>query len=215
MKAVVFSTILALALIAPAAPSLAQAPADESAPPAAADAAPAVEDAPLEDANPAQKRAAQLDQLYIRLAASSDATETSALVADIDRLHLQTDSPASALLMSRAIETMQASNYETSGKLLDTIVQLQPQWAEAWNKRATLRYMAGNAEGSMADIAQTLKLEPRHIGALGGMGMILEQSGLRDAALRAYEKSLEIAPQLASAKQSAIRLKAALARERL
>lgn len=176
---------------------------------------PQTEAAPQDDVDPALSRASELDQLYQRLAASSDDAETAALAQKIDRLHLQTDSPTGELLMTRAIAAMQSANFEVSAALLDAVIKSQPLWAEAWNKRATLRYMAGDPQGSMADIAQTLKLEPRHYGALSGMGMILEQAGMREEALKAYERTLALAPQMGAAKQAAERLKAAIAGQSL
>ena len=68
---------------------------------------------------------------------------------------------------------------QVSRTLLDKLIVLQPDWAEAWNKRATVRYLMDDEQGSMADIARVLVLEPRHFGALSGMGMILERGGFR------------------------------------
>lgn len=159
---------------------------------------------------PVQTRQQKLDDLFARLAAATDADETNGLVAAIDRLFLESGSSTGDLLMARAIAAMGTHNLPTAQTLLDKIVALQPNWAEAWNKRATLRFMAGDERGSMADIARVLALEPRHVGALSGMGMILERGGFRDEALRAYRRALEIAPQLASARAAADRLEAAV-----
>jgi Flp pilus assembly protein TadD len=159
---------------------------------------------------PVQTRQQKLDDLFTRLAAATDADETNGLVAAIDRLFLESGSSTGDLLMARAIAAMGTHNLPTARTLLDKIVVLQPNWAEAWNKRATLRFMEGDARGSMADIARVLALEPRHVGAISGMGMILEQGGFRDEALRAYRRALEIAPQLASARAAADRIEAAV-----
>jgi len=176
------------------------------------------EDAPP----PAQAPAAEapspgegLDALFARLAATKDADEAAGIVAAIDRLHLQSGSDTADLLMARAMATMEGGNYPVSLALLDAIVGLQPEWAEGWNKRATARYLAGDAKGSMADIAQTLAREPRHLGALAGMGMILEDAGRREEALRAYERALSIAPQWRPISEAAARVKAALAGQAL
>jgi len=101
---------------------------------------------------------------------------------------------------------MGLKNFEVALALLDKLVELQPDWAEAWNKRATVRYLVDDYEGSMADIAHVLKLEPRHFGALSGMGMILERRGFREDALRAYRRALAIAPHLDSLRNSVDRL---------
>ena len=90
-------------------------------------------------------------------------------------------------------------------------IALQPDWAEGWNARATARYLDDDYNGSMADIAQTLKREPKHIGALMGMGMILEAREKREEALKIYERILEIAPHWKNAEEAADKLKKALA----
>jgi Flp pilus assembly protein TadD len=159
---------------------------------------------------PAQTRQQKLDDLFGRLAASTDPDETNGLIVAIDRLYLESGSNTGDFLMARAIAALGTRNLDVAHTLLDRIVMLQPDWAEAWNKRATVRFMQGDARGSMADIARVLVLEPRHVGALTGMGMILEQSGFREEALRAYRRALELAPQLASARTAADRVEAAI-----
>ena len=71
---------------------------------------------------------------------------------------------------------------------------LEPNWAEAWNQRATVRFLSGDFDGSMADIDRVMKLEPRHFGALTGMGVILQHAGLDKRALEVFGKALEIYP---------------------
>ena len=158
---------------------------------------------------PEEARKQKLDDLFTRLAASKDADETAGLIAAIDGALLQSGSDTGDFLMARAIAAMGTKNLEVSLALLDQLVEIAPDWAEAWNKRATVRFMSGDQSGSMADIAQTIQREPRHFGALSGMGMILEQRGFRASALRAYRRVLEIAPQMASAKAAVERLEAA------
>lgn len=155
-------------------------------------------------------RQQKLDELFGRLAASTDVAETNGLVVAIDRLQLASGSDAGDLLMARAVAAMGTNNLPIALALLDKIVVLQPAWAEAWNKRATVRYLMGDDQQSMVDIARVLVLEPRHFGALSGMGMILERRGFRDDALRAYRRALEIAPQLTSVRDAVDRLTAAV-----
>jgi len=161
------------------------------------------------DAPPEEQHKQKLDELFTRLAASKDADETAGLLAAIDRAMLETSSDTDEFLMARAIAAMGTKNLDTALALLDRLVEIDPDWAEAWNKRATVRFMTGDQSGSMADIAQTLQREPRHFGALSGMGMILEQRGFRASALKAYQRVLEIAPEMASAKAAVDRLEAA------
>ena len=82
---------------------------------------------------------------------------------------------------------------------LDQVVTLSPDYAEGWNRRATLHYAMENYAKSMADIGRTLDLEPRHFGALGGMAAILRDAGRKEAAMRAYERLLEVYPMMRNA----------------
>jgi tetratricopeptide (TPR) repeat protein len=159
---------------------------------------------------PAPTRQQKLDDLFARLAASTDPAETDGLIAAIDRLNLESGSDTGDFLMARAVAALGSQNLQVSRALLDKLIILQPGWAEAWNKRATVRYLMDDERGSMADIARVLILEPRHFGALSGMGMILERGGFSDDALRAYRRALEIAPQLASLRAAVDRLTAAI-----
>ena len=136
-------------------------------------------------------------------------------MAVIDRLQLKSGSDTSDLLMQRAVATMEQGDYEVSLSLLDAIVDLQPDWAEGWNKRATARYLSGDAKGAVADIAQTLTRNPRDLGALAGLGMIFEDEGQREQALRAYDRALALAPHWQPIVEAEARVKAALAGQAL
>ena len=98
--------------------------------------------------------------------------------------------------MSRAMSAFQAKEYPVATEILDKLLVLDPEWAEAWNKRATIKYFNDDYAGAMADIGEVLKLEPRHVGALSGMGFILQRSGLDRRALEVFRKTLEIYPKL-------------------
>jgi tetratricopeptide (TPR) repeat protein len=154
-------------------------------------------------------------ELFDRLARTQDSDEAAGIVSALDRLWLESGSDTSDLLMSRALQAMQGKSYPLALEVLDAIVDLQPDWAEAWNKRATVRWLAGDSKGSMADIAETLKLEPRHLGALAGLGAILEEAGQREEALRVYQRGLDIAPNYGPMKEAVKRLKAAVAGQTL
>lgn len=143
----------------------------------------------------AARRKQQLDELYDRLAKAKDPTEAEAIGAMIGQALLQSGSDTADLVMQRAVAAMQAKDYPTATDLLDKAITLQPGWAEAWNKRATVRYLVDDDTGSMADIGHVLALEPRHVGALGGMGLILHRHGEDQAALTVLRKAAGINPQ--------------------
>jgi tetratricopeptide (TPR) repeat protein len=156
---------------------------------------------------PAEERA----ELYTRLAASKDADETGGIITKLLQSYSESGSDTADLLLKRARQAIGVENYADALKILDATIALQPDWAEGWNARATTRYLDDDYKGSMADIAQTLKRDPKHLGALMGMGMILEAREKREDALKIYERVLEIAPHWRNAQEAADKLKAALA----
>ena len=156
---------------------------------------------------PAEERA----ELYRQLAASKDADETGGIITRLLHSYSESGSDTADLLLRRARQAIGVENYSDALKILDATIALQPDWAEGWNARATTRYLDDDYKGSMADIAQTLKRDPKHLGALMGMGMILEARERREDALKVYERVLEIAPHWRNAQEAADKLKAALA----
>ncbi|HZZ25691.1 MAG TPA: tetratricopeptide repeat protein [Roseiarcus sp.] len=156
---------------------------------------------------PAEERA----DLYARLAASKDADETGGIITLLLHSYSESGSDTADLLLRRARHAIGIEQYSDALKILDATIALLPDWAEGWNARATARYLDDDYNGSMADIAQTLKREPNHLGALMGMGMILEARGKREEALKVYERALAIAPHWRNAQEAADKLKAALA----
>ena len=114
----------------------------------------------------------------------------------LDSLFRDLADPASANLPFE-ISAIASGEHETAAKLLDGLCASQPDWAEAWNKRATLHYVAGRHEASLNDIQQTLLREPRHFGALSGFGQICLQHGDSRTARIAFEAALGINPHLA------------------
>ncbi|HEV8391033.1 MAG TPA: tetratricopeptide repeat protein [Dongiaceae bacterium] len=97
---------------------------------------------------------------------------------------------------------MAIGDTNTALKIFDAIVQKAPNFAEGWNKRATVHYMMGNYEASLADIGRTLELEPHHFGALAGLGLVNIGLDRDEAALDAFERVLKVDPQSQSAKQN-------------
>lgn len=105
-------------------------------------------------------------------------------------------------MVQRAQIMMQFGVFEESLAMLDAVVAKAPQFAEGWNRRATLLYMMREYDRSMADIAKVLTLEPRHFGAIAGMGLISIARGDKRRALEAYKQVLEIDPNNPGAKES-------------
>ncbi len=155
---------------------------------------------------PAVLRQRALDELFKHLSAATDPDEAKGYADAIERIWSQSRSDTANLIMQRVGVAMQAKNYAVALSLLDRLVALEPDWAEAWNRRATVRFLTENADGAMADIDKTIKLEPRHFGALIGMGVILQRSGFDKRALEVYTKALEIYPAQPGLKETVDKL---------
>ena len=144
---------------------------------------------------PVPTPAAALDSLFQRLAHAADPGEAQGITSAIERLWLRSGSDTADMLMGRVLIAMQANDHGLALQLLDSLIALEPDWAEAWNKRATVRFLEHDDAGSMNDISHVLTLEPRHYGALAGMGFILQRNHLDKRALQTYRRLLEVNPQ--------------------
>jgi tetratricopeptide (TPR) repeat protein len=154
-------------------------------------------------ANPAElaKRAERLDALFSRLASTDDADEGDTIVEEIWRVWLQSGRPEIDDLMQKALTLLQAGEPGQAVPLLDTIVERAPDWAEGWNKRATILYVLDEYDRSLADIDKVLALEPRHFGALAGRGLIHIAREDYRAALDDYRRARAVNPFLQGAAQ--------------
>ena len=109
-------------------------------------------------------------------------------------------------LFDKGVVLMARADYRSALITFTRLTEMKPKFAEAWNRRATLLYLMGEFTLSMRDIKQTLALEPRHFGAISGMGQILmRQNRLKDAR-KAFEKALEINPHLLGARINVIQI---------
>jgi tetratricopeptide (TPR) repeat protein len=142
----------------------------------------------------AEKRG--LDFLFGALKAAPDTDSAKHVEAKIWALWLQTPSDTTALLMTRAKAAMDAQQMDVALKLLDAVVKLRPDYVEGWNRRATLYYLRNDYARSLQDIEQVLIREPRHFGALAGLGMIMQDLGDDKRALEAFRKALAVNPHL-------------------
>jgi hypothetical protein len=151
-------------------------------------------------------RAEVLDRLMHRLAEAQDPDEAKGIATVVERMWMDSGSDTADLLMTRALAAMSEKREDVAAALLDKLIELRPGWAEAWNKRATLRFLDGDDTGSMEDISHVLALEPRHFGALSGMGYILERHGEDAAALKAMRRALSVYPGDAELKKAVDKL---------
>ncbi len=139
----------------------------------------------------------RLDPLFERLKAAevfSAARQTEAEIWEIwlelpDRLSVTT-------AMDLGLAAMRVSDFPTAVAAFDEAVRLAPDFAEAWNKRATVFYLMGDYRRSIEDVQRTLALEPRHFGALSGLGLINLALDRKRDALNAFEAALKVHPFL-------------------
>jgi len=92
------------------------------------------------------------------------------------------------------------NQYPKAVEIFTKVIELDPSWAEAWNKRATVLYMMGEFEKSQNDIDEVLKLEKRHFGALAGQGLVNIELENYEKAIMSYEKAMKIYPSMNSPK---------------
>jgi tetratricopeptide (TPR) repeat protein len=100
------------------------------------------------------------------------------------------------LLMSRVKTASDDKNYDLAIKLLSAVIAINPNYVEAWNERATIYYEKDDIGRALSDLGEVLVREPRHFGALSGLGLILQEIGDDKHALEAYRKALEVDPHL-------------------
>jgi tetratricopeptide (TPR) repeat protein len=149
----------------------------------------------LESRKPAATMPARLDALFERLA-NPDLTDAEDVEDAIWSTWLEHPDAAACEVMERAIKALGRKQYDVAETRLTSLVELHPDYAEAWNKRATLYFMVGRDDESMSDIAHTLKLEPRHYGAICGFAQLCLKRGDRAGALASFEAALRINPHL-------------------
>ncbi len=149
----------------------------------------------------------QLNSLFQRLRATNDFSEAMAIEQTIWAIWRQRGNAEIDAQMSLGIETMNNGALKLSLEAFDGIVRREPEYAEGWNKRATVHYLMGNFDASVYDISKTLALEPRHFGALSGMGLIYSAIGKAAAAIKVWEKALTINPHMLGIKALADELR--------
>ncbi len=164
--------------------------------PATPPADPKAERRPLRAAVP--DRAKRLDGLFEALKRSPDAQISKVIEARIEAALLVSGSDTADLLMVRARAAVEAKDNDLALELLDALIEFEPNFAEARARRATLLYLKKDVSGALADIRVTLAREPRHFGALTGLGVILQDIGDDKRALDALRRALEVHPHLPS-----------------
>ena len=151
---------------------------------------------------PADQTDDRLETLFITLSSSSDkqvirATENQ--IWDIWFAHPNSDVER---LMQIGVQRMNANRQSEAMIIFSQLVENFPDYAEAWNRRATLHYILGNYQESIDDIERVLSLEPRHFGALSGLGLVYLQLDQLRKAKEAFEDLIEVHPNSPNAREN-------------
>lgn len=162
---------------------------------------------------PEQSREAHLASLFETLKTETDPDAAGQVENEILDVWLDSESDTVDLLMVWTLQAMEGKQYPRALDFLDRIILMEPEYVEGWNKRATVYFLLDDYGMALADIGKVLELEPRHFGALSGLGIILRSLGENDRAKAAFRAALDIDPHLTNVKEELESLEAETAGE--
>ena len=149
-------------------------------------------------ASPADQNDPALDGLFEQLAITTSDEEASNITHEIWQRWTANDDPDVSQLMQIGIRALNYSTYRKALQSFDRVIEIAPEFAEGWNKRATLYYHIKEYRRSIDDIKKTLRLEPRHFGAWSGLGLVSIAQENYSGALAAFKKALSINPHISN-----------------
>ena len=149
----------------------------------------------------ADQNDARLENLFEILSKTESDIQINEVTSSIWDIWHETNDPSIEEDFYRGLESMRTGDLIMSVAFFTRVIDKNPNFAEGWNKRATVYYMLGKFDASMMDIHETLKLEPRHFGAMDGMGLIFIHLEQFDQAIDIYDQMLKIFPNNSSTKQ--------------
>jgi tetratricopeptide (TPR) repeat protein len=161
----------------------------------------------------ADQKDLRLPALFGQLKAAPTSEAAAAIERQIWDIWVEAGDPDIDALMSAGEAAMSAGDFPRALDAFNRIVEKRPDFAEGWNRRATLYYLMGEYQKSLDDIDRTLALEPRHFGALSGLGLVDLQLDREEAAAKAFQRVLDIDPRSESARQDLDALNAVLKRK--
>ncbi|HVZ69249.1 MAG TPA: hypothetical protein VG891_07275 [Rhizomicrobium sp.] len=138
--------------------------------------------------------AQQLDNLFSELAKAESAQDAEPIESQIEALFLQSGSPTVDLLITRSQSALKSGDAETARKVIDSVTNLAPDFAEGWHLRAQLQMAAGDDAGAMISLQKTITLNPREFNALAHLADMLEDYGDKKAALATYRRVQKLDP---------------------
>ncbi|MEO1925850.1 MAG: tetratricopeptide repeat protein [Gammaproteobacteria bacterium] len=138
----------------------------------------------------------RLDGLFSRLTTTKNGGMAQLISEDIWNIWSRLDNQEVSELFRHGESAMNRGDFQAALKDFNKVIEIAPDFAEGWNKRATVYYQAGNYQASLEDIIETLKLEPRHFGAITGRGLCYMKLDKWQLALTSFEQALVINPWL-------------------
>jgi tetratricopeptide (TPR) repeat protein len=143
-----------------------------------------------------------IDGLLGQLHQAEDEAAAKALEQAVWRAWMRSGSPTVDLLVQQAERAMEENQHRIAISILSSAIELEPEFPEVWNRRATAYYLSRQYERSLADAQRVLELEPRHFAALAGLGVLHKEMGNDRAALQAFRRALAIHPHLSVAQRA-------------
>ncbi len=146
------------------------------------------------------------DEMFDKLRNAPSDSESNDVALDIWASWMESGSATVDVVMQRGVDAQTSGDYETARAFYDRAILIKPDYAEAWNRRASLFLMDENYPEALRDLNEALRLEPRHFGAWAGLGMMFESMGANAQALEAYREAILIYPRMQQALSAEKRL---------
>ena len=143
-----------------------------------------------------------LTELYHRLRKAEDEATAAIVASAIEKLWLHSGSATVDLLMDRVGVLMEDEEFDIALKLLNSVIEIAPAYSEGWNRRAALFFVKKDFARSLDDLRHALALDPSHFKAIQGLGLLMQELGDKEAALKAFRQALKVHPHLEELRQS-------------
>jgi tetratricopeptide (TPR) repeat protein len=151
----------------------------------------------------ADQKDPRLPELFDLLKKAPDPGAAQQVEGMIWALWYHSDNPEVLKLMNTGVTAMSESDFQMAIDSFKHVTEIAPDFAEGWNKLATVHYLTGDYQDSLDEIGHTLELEPRHFGALSGLGLVQVELDHTQQALDAFERALEVYPMMQGARMNA------------
>lgn len=143
-----------------------------------------------------------LQDLYDQLSKAPGAEDAEVVTSAIERLWMRSGSDTVDLLMDRTSRLMEDKKYDIALDILDSVIELEPEYPEVWTRRAAVLFAERKFEQSLESLRHALALDPSHYKAIEGLGLLMQELGDKESALKAYRNLLKVHPHLEDALQT-------------